>query len=75
VQELSKIASTPAGTPRKFKRMANVLEAVLRPSKVTTLAPMKVSKDKVDEPKMTANVDISSNLDKDGPLESIPSKE
>jgi hypothetical protein len=31
VQALSNIASNPARTPRKGKRMANVLEAILRP--------------------------------------------
>jgi hypothetical protein len=55
--------------------MANMLEAVLRPSKVATPTPSKVSKDKVDESKMTANVDISSDLDKAGPSEYIPSKQ
>jgi hypothetical protein len=55
--------------------MANVLEVVLRPSKVATPAPPKVSKDKADQPKMAAIVDISSDLDKAGPSEPIPSKE
>jgi hypothetical protein len=75
VQALSKIATAPVITPRKGKRMANVLEAVLRPSKVTTPAPPKVSKDKVDEHKMTKIADISSNLGKAGPSEPIPSME
>jgi hypothetical protein len=48
VQELSKIASVPEGTPRKGKRMANMLEAILRPSKVAMPAPTKNSKDKVE---------------------------
>ena len=55
--------------------MANVLEAILRPSKVVTLAPPKVSKDKVDEPKMINIADVSSNLGKVGPSESILSME
>ena len=56
--------------------MANVLKAVLRPSKIATLAPPKVSKDKVDETKMTVNVELSSDLDKAGPSESesLPEK-
>jgi hypothetical protein len=45
--------------------MANMLEAVLRPSKMATLAPPKVSKDKVDEP-MVVIVGTSPDLDKAG---------
>jgi hypothetical protein len=75
VQEQPKATSVPVGTPNKGKRMANVLEVVLRPSKVATPAPPKVSKDKADQPKMIAIVDISSDLDKAGPSEPIPSKE
>jgi hypothetical protein len=74
VQEEPKTTYVSAGTPKKGKRMANVLEVVLRPSKVAMPAPPKVSKDKADEPKVTSIVDISSNLDKVGPLEPIPSK-
>jgi hypothetical protein len=75
VQELQKVAPTLARTPKKGKRMANVLKAVLRPSKIATLAPPKVSKDKVDETKMTVNVELSSDLDKAGPSESLSSKQ
>jgi hypothetical protein len=72
-QALSHIATAPVGTPGKGKRMANVLEAILRPSKMATPAPPKVSKDKVDEP-MADIVDTSPNLDKAGPSEPIKSK-
>jgi hypothetical protein len=75
VQEQPKATSVPTGTPKKGNRMAYVLEVVLRPSNAALRAPSKVSKDKAGEPKMTAIVDISSDLDKAGPLEPIPSKE
>jgi hypothetical protein len=73
-QALSQIAIAPARTPRKGKRMANVLESVLRPSKMATPAPPKVSKDKADEP-MASIVDTSPDLDKAGPSEPTQSKE
>jgi hypothetical protein len=71
VQELPKaqmqphITTAPAGNPKKGRRMANMLEAVLGPSKMATLAPPKVSKDKVDEP-MAVIVGTSPDLDKAG---------
>ena len=46
---LSKIATVPAATPRKGRRMASVLDVVLKPSKITTPAPTKISEGKVDE--------------------------
>jgi hypothetical protein len=54
--------------PRKGKRMANVLEAILRPPRMATPAPPKVSKDKADEP-MAGSIDTSPNLDKAEPSE------
>jgi hypothetical protein len=48
-QELTKIASAPAITPKKGRRMANVLDAVLRPSKVATPAPTKISKHEAED--------------------------
>jgi hypothetical protein len=71
VQEQPKATSAPAGTPKKGKRMANVLEAVLRPMKIASPAPPRVSRDIVDEPKMTISVDITSNLGETGPSGSI----
>jgi hypothetical protein len=61
-QALSKIATAQTGTPRKGKRMTTVLEAVLRPLKIVTPAPPKVSKDKVEEPKMINTADVSCNM-------------
>jgi hypothetical protein len=54
--------------------MANVLKVVLRPSKMATPTPPKVSKDKADEP-MVGIVDTSPDLDKAGPSEPTQSKE
>jgi hypothetical protein len=54
--------------------MANVLEAVLRPSKMATPAPPKVCKDKADEP-MAGIVDTSPVLDKAGPSKPTEPKE
>ena len=48
--------------------MANVLEVVLRPTKMVLSAASKTSKDIVGESKMTTNVEISSSLDKADPL-------
>jgi hypothetical protein len=47
--------------------MANVLDAVLRPSKAATPALSKVSKDKANEA-MIGILDTSSVLGKAGPL-------
>jgi hypothetical protein len=63
-----------AGTPKKGKRMANVLDAVLRPLKAATPAPPEVSKGKTDEA-LTDILNSSSDLDKAGPLKSAQSKE
>jgi hypothetical protein len=59
VQEQSKVTSALVETPKKGKRMANVLEAIMRPMKIVSLVPPKVSRDIVDELKMTINVDIT----------------
>jgi hypothetical protein len=48
-QELPKIALVPAITPKKGRRMANVLDIVLRPSKAATPPPTKISKYKYEE--------------------------
>ena len=64
----------PAGTPKKGKRMANVLEVVLRPSKMTPSVALKVfviSEDVVEEPKMATNAEISVGLEGADPLGSI----
>jgi hypothetical protein len=46
---LLKTATVPAATPRKGRRMASVLDAVLKPLKVATPASTKVSEDKIEE--------------------------
>jgi uncharacterized protein with beta-barrel porin domain len=46
---LSKLAYAPAATPRKGRRMANVLDAVLKSSKVPTPASARTSEDKIEE--------------------------
>jgi hypothetical protein len=46
---LPKIATVPTVTPRKGRRMASVLDAVLKPSKIATHAPTKVSEAKAEE--------------------------
>jgi hypothetical protein len=51
--------------------MDNVLEVVLRPMKIGLPAPPKISNDIVDEPKVTLNVNISSDLGEAGPSEFI----
>jgi hypothetical protein len=62
VQELLKapakpqITTAPARTPKRGRRMANVLETVLRPTKVVTPSATKVSKDKSEELKRLTNV-------------------
>jgi hypothetical protein len=46
---LSKLASAPATTPRKERRMTSVLDTVLKSSKVPTPASAKTSEDKIEE--------------------------
>jgi hypothetical protein len=45
---LSKAATVPAATPRKGRRMANILDAIMKPSKVST-TPTEVFGDKIEE--------------------------
>jgi hypothetical protein len=47
--ELSKLASAPAATPRKGRRMASVLDAVLKSLKVPTPVSTKACDDKIEE--------------------------
>jgi hypothetical protein len=46
---LSKLASAPTATPKKGRRMANVLDAILKSSKVPISTPTKASEDKIEE--------------------------
>jgi hypothetical protein len=72
VQELSKIASIPAVTPKKGRRMANVLDAIPRSSKMSTPAPTKVFEGKADELKMTIDKVAPPNFAKGRPSEPKP---
>jgi hypothetical protein len=80
VQELSKapvkpqITSALAGTPKRGKRMANMLEAVLRPSKVVTPSSTKISKDKSEELKNAGESTVLDSVDA-GPSESRPTEQ
>ena len=62
IEEQPKMVFAPKGSPRKEKRMANVLEAVLRPTKMAPSTTPKISED-IHEPKMAINVDITPGLD------------
>jgi hypothetical protein len=46
---LSKLASALAATPRKGRRIASILDAVMKSSKVPTPASAKTSEDKIEE--------------------------
>jgi hypothetical protein len=69
---LSRIATVPAVTPRKGRRMASILDAVLGPSKMATPAPTRVSKDKVEELEEVVVASAASDCTKTGPLETMP---
>jgi hypothetical protein len=69
---LSRIVFALAVTPMNGRKMANVLDAVLKPSKVVTRAPTKMSKDKAEE--LEKAIDESSTPDcvKAGPSKHRP---
>jgi hypothetical protein len=46
---LSMLASALAATPKKGRRMASVIDAILKSSKVPIIAPTKASEDKIEE--------------------------
>jgi hypothetical protein len=79
VQELPKapakpqISTAPTGTPKRGRRMANVLEVVLRPSKVVTPSATKISKDKYEELKK-ASESIVLDCAEAGPSENRPTE-
>jgi hypothetical protein len=52
--------------------MANVLDAVLRPSKMATTAPTRVSKDKVEELEEAIAASAAPDCTKAGPSETRP---
>jgi hypothetical protein len=66
---LSKAATVPAATPRKGRRMASVLDDVLRPSKMATPAPTRVSNDKVEELEGAVAASAAPDCTKAGRLE------
>jgi hypothetical protein len=72
IQEQPKTTIVPAGTPKKGKRMANMLDAVLRPTKVATPTPTKISKDKAEELKMTIDEAAPAIFAKARPSKSKP---
>jgi hypothetical protein len=66
VQELSSIASTSVATPKKGIRMANVLDNVLRPSKMSTPAHTRICKD------IARELEKAPDCAKAGPSKSRP---
>jgi hypothetical protein len=72
VHELSRITSASVATSKKGRRMANILDVVLRPSKMATPAPTRISKDKARELKKAINVSTTPDCAKAGHLESRP---
>ena len=72
VQELSRMASASVEIPKKGRRMANVLDAVLRSSKVVTPASTRISKDKDGELEKAIDESIALDYAKAGPSECRP---
>jgi hypothetical protein len=64
---LSKLASALAATPKKGRRMASIMDAVLKSSKVPILAPTKASEDKIEELGEAAAASASPTCTKAGP--------
>ena len=64
---LSKLAVAPTATPRKGRRMASALDAVLKPSKVLIPALAKASKDKIEELRRIVVVSASPACAEAGP--------
>jgi hypothetical protein len=64
VQEMSRMASASVATPKKGRRMVNVLDAVLRPSKVTTPASTTISKNKSGELEKASDESIALDCEK-----------
>jgi hypothetical protein len=58
VQGLSRVTTTSAfaATPKKGRRMASVLVAILRPSKMASPAPAKMAKYEIGELENVINV-------------------
>jgi hypothetical protein len=73
--ELSRTASIPAVTPRKGRRMASVLDAVLKPLKMATPTPTRVSKDKVEELEEVVAASAVPDCTKAGPSGTRPTEQ
>jgi hypothetical protein len=69
---LPKIATIPAVTPRKGRRMTSVLDVVLKPSKVSTPASTKASEDKIEGFGEAAAVSASTVCVEAGPSKTRP---
>jgi hypothetical protein len=69
---LSKTTIVPAATPRKGRRMASVLDVALKPSKMATPAPTRVSEDKVEELGEVVAASTAPACAMAGPSESSP---
>jgi hypothetical protein len=69
---LSKIAAPPVATPRKGRRMASILDDVLKSLKVSTPASTKVSEDKIEELGEVAAASISPACAEAGPSKTKP---
>jgi hypothetical protein len=68
-------ATVSAVTPKKGRRMANVLDVVLRPSKMATPAPARVSKDNVGELEEVVAVSAAPDCAKAGPSKIRPTEQ
>jgi hypothetical protein len=71
---LTKLASAPAATPRKGRRMASVLDVVLKSSKVPTPASTKTSEDEIEEFGGTIAASASPACTKAGPSKIKPAE-
>jgi hypothetical protein len=74
-QGLSRITSASAATPKKGRRMADVLDVVLRPSKIATPTTTKISKDKAGELEKATDVSVAPDRTKAGPSEFRPKEQ
>jgi hypothetical protein len=74
VPGLSRIATALAVTPRKGRRMANVLDVVLRPLKMATPAPTRILKDRAWELEEVVVVSAAPECTKAGPSEIRPTE-
>jgi hypothetical protein len=74
-QGQSRITSASVATPKKGRRMASVLDTVLRPSKIATPAPTRISKDKVGELEIAIDVSAAPDCTKARPSEIRPTEQ